>query len=64
MNWSRLAEIVTMMAILVVDAIAGSVILGADTPNLYTCFQILPYDSWHLMFPTEEIDAVTLTDAA
>jgi hypothetical protein len=38
------------------------VILGADTPNLCTWLQVLPYAFGHIVLPTQEIDAITLTD--
>jgi hypothetical protein len=37
-----LSEIIWAMAILVEDAIAGTMILGTYTPNIRAVFQVLP----------------------
>ena len=62
MDWGRLGEVVAFMAVLVEDAVAGAVILGADAPDFCARFQVLPNLFWDIMFPTEEVDAVTLAD--
>ena len=50
------------MAILIKNAIARTMILGAYTPYLCLWSKILPDLIRYLMLPPEEVDAVTLTN--
>ena len=62
MDVNSLGEIVITMAILIEDAIAGAVVLRSDTPDLCTLFEVLPDRSRHFVFPSEEVDTITLAD--
>ena len=42
MNGCSLGEIIWAMAILVEDTIVGTMILGANTPDIRAVFQVLP----------------------
>ena len=61
---SPLCEIVMTVPILIEDAIARPMILCADAPYLGFWFEVIPYYLRHIMFPSEIVYSVTLTDAA
>ena len=64
MDGCALEEIIGVMAILIEDAVAGAVILGAYAPDIGIWLQVFPYIFGHIVLPTKEIDAITLTDSA